>query len=374
MPQTIPVTKPVTFQVNKTVTQIQTVPSSPVTVLPASVTPAVTNNIHTVTNSNIVIPIQTMATTPLKPFDGSGSISGTIWLSNFESWKGFNNINDDRALHALKGAMEGSAATWHFNMPNENTDTVEKFKTEFLKRFEANNASKLFALKQEQNENASLYVNRVEKLSVGSEFPEYAVVELAIKGLNAKLKVFVLGHQPKTWSALRHALDIANQQMDCEAQTNQAHQINLLQSQEKQPAPQQPPFQHHYADNQQNYQQPMYHQSYQQPNHNYGYQHQPMNRRQPFNNQRRQSNYNPRQSNYNPRQQQRRYPEYPGCQGCGKSCQNRFECPANNMSCAYCFKPHHIVEACRELKSRGHPSDPNFQKKYQFYLKAQNEC
>ena len=50
-------------------------------------------------------------------------------------------MNEDRTLHAPTGDMEGSTATWHYNIPSENIDTIIMFKSDFLKRFEANNTN-----------------------------------------------------------------------------------------------------------------------------------------------------------------------------------------------------------------------------------------
>ncbi|XP_060071838.1 uncharacterized protein LOC132551677 [Ylistrum balloti] len=347
---------------------------------------------------HLLIPQMATGGINLKKYNGTDS--PVIWLTNLESWQKFHNVPNERTLAAMSFNMEGPAALWLQGLPDtERTDFV-KFKESFLHRFgQKTTDNKFFSLKQSSEEPAEKYLERAEKLALGHTIVESYKVQVAMNGLQPKLKSKVLGKEPKTFLDLRHAVDLAKEEIACTTDTDSVNMlsmtklcdelVNKLQTQlvnQIQEVREEVSViaskQHH---NKTNYKQPSsQHQLQQPPTQPYVQQHQqPFSPhqayqvQQPFSQQQAyqyqqpfppQQAFQPQQPSppqwYQPQQQQQSFqPQLPPqpqnrrpCQGCGKSCLGRFLCPAYNTQCSFCKIWHHTADVCRRKKFNQPPS------------------
>ena len=175
-------------------------------VQPQTTTPTVTSSIVLpvtlpTTSSVTLSPIQTITISQpsscatmsmglgqqLRAF--SGKESPITWIGQFDAWRILNNVDDNKSLQAIIISMQGPAGSWIHSVPETSRDSVQKFKQLFMERFDQ--------IKQESSEEPSEYLSRIEELSLGANLPEEALVNMAVNGLNSKVKSYVIGQKPK---------------------------------------------------------------------------------------------------------------------------------------------------------------------------------
>ncbi|KAJ8311900.1 hypothetical protein KUTeg_010548 [Tegillarca granosa] len=88
---------------------------------------------------------------------------------------------------------------------------------------------KLYKLEQTQMETTTQYLDRVQCLAFNAQdMTEESIVGLAVEGLLPKYKSCVLSHDPKTFSSLRNALEIASAVAECNPQINALNSMTEL--------------------------------------------------------------------------------------------------------------------------------------------------
>ena len=148
----------------------------------------------------------------LKKFDGSENVH--VWLRMFENWQTFHNISDVDVLNAVGSNFEGQAATWLQTLTSTQTENLQIFKECLRNRFCATETNTLLGLRQAHGESTSEYLSRAEKTSLGHELSENYKVQFAINRLHTQIKKYVVSKQPKTFQQLRHAVDVAIQELE----------------------------------------------------------------------------------------------------------------------------------------------------------------
>ncbi|KAJ8307771.1 hypothetical protein KUTeg_014677 [Tegillarca granosa] len=166
----------------------------------------------------------------LDKFSGDGSSSPAVWWPLFTNWVALQKYSDQQALQSLPLQLSGPAATWFHMLPQEKKQTINSVKEEFYARFQNKSANKkLYKLEQTQMETTTQYLDRVQCLAFNAQdMTEESIVGLAVEGLLPKYKSCVLSHDPKTFSSLRNALEIASAVAECNPQINALNSMTEL--------------------------------------------------------------------------------------------------------------------------------------------------
>lgn len=83
-------------------------------------------------------------------------------------------------------------------------------------RFANKETNSLLGIKQYPGEATSDYLSRTEKTSLGHDLPEIYNVQFTTNGLIHSIKKGVISKVPKTFQELRHAVDQAKQELECD--------------------------------------------------------------------------------------------------------------------------------------------------------------
>lgn len=290
----------------------------------------------------------TMATPNIRLKQFNGEDSPHLWLSTMDAWQAISGYNEEKLLSVLPLLLDGPAAVWLSSLPAENKAALADFKTALLDRFgrkDTDFSSFLFQC-QLPTESALEFVQKAEKNGLGLKVDEIIKVQATLQDLQPAVKAKCIGREPKTFTELRKAIELAMAEQLClqsvSSEPSSVSAIQDLYSSFSQ-------LTNDLSNNFQNQVQqitsalankpPQKRQNNQQP-------------QRPFQSQ---HGYQPRpQQQYQPQQQQ--YHNQRQCPGCGKSCQNRRQCPANNKQCNFCGIWNHFEDACRRKKQNLPPN------------------
>ncbi|XP_062581096.1 uncharacterized protein LOC134242911 [Saccostrea cucullata] len=300
----------------------------------------------------------------LKKFSGSENVH--VWLSNLDSWQKFHKVTDNEALLAIGCSLEGQAETWLQTLTTQQRTNLKDFKDCLKSRFAPQETNfSLLSIKQQHGESTDTYLSRAEKTALGHDLPEIYKVQFVIQGLEKQIKEKVLSKEPKTFQQLRHAVSLANAQIECRTENDNSLNLIALAAQLKESlkeeinalVPNIPQTQKKsgWKNKKQTFGQFQANPQFQPPVNfvpsvpnnawtNPTYAVPPQNfQQQP-----------PMQQMQTAPMRQNGQGMGGGCKGCGKSCYPRFNCPAYNVQCFNCGKMRHFASVCQSPKTRPH--------------------
>lgn len=322
----------------------------------------------------------------LKKFDGSENVH--LWITVLENWQKFHNVSDSEALLAIGCNFEGQAATWLQTLSPAQKNNLTTFKDCLKSRFANKETNSLLGLRQYPGESTNDYLSRAEKTSLGHDLPEIYKVQFTTNGLIHTIKKCVISKEPKTFQELRHAVDLAKQELECD--NKQDFDIQSLTSQIRETlkseisaltATQERPFQNQKRKphnpgresfsqtpqaqapwNQpgQSFSHPA--QSFSQPNQSFSHPAQFNQPGQSFNQPGQPFQWMvppspwPQQQWFQPMNQPTNRRGRKTCSGCGKFCFSRSACPAFNVKCSNCGNWRHFASVCRTNPTPPHTS------------------
>lgn len=309
----------------------------------------------------------------LKIFNGSENVH--LWITVLENWQKFHNVSDAEALLAIGCNFEGQAATWLQTLSPTQKNNLTTFKECLKSRFANKETNSLLGLKQYPGEATNEYLSRAEKTSLGHDLPEIYKVQFTTNGLINSIKKGVISKEPKTFQELRHAVDLAKQELECD--NKQDFDIQSLTSQIRETlkseisalsATQERPFQnqkrkHHNARHESFSQTPQAQAPWNQPSQSFSHPGQSFNQPgqsfsqpgQPFQWMVPPSPW-PQQQWFQPMNQPMNRRGRNTCNGCGKFCFSRSACPAFNVKCSNCGNWRHFASVCRTNPTPPHAS------------------
>ena len=296
------------------------------------------------TEPNLSPPRMMPFSVSLDKFCGDGKVCPEKFLAQYDQFCVLNRLSPEQSLAGLRFYLDGQAKFWFDSLATP-PSTLDEAKAQLKAKFKVTECFDydMFNVHHNSGETVDEYLNKLERKTQKVKLPDSVLVAIALKGLQAHLRVSVIPLEPKDIGELREAArryERAHQSAGINSATSEisdfkqactdiiqqlAASVNAVQLQKPTPpTPQQNAYQRQYSTppRQRHYQQREY-----QP------QSSPACSKTP--------------------QQQGEHREPRKCFGCGgESCfsYKRSSCPAYNVICQYCSRLHHTARACDKLK------------------------
>ncbi|XP_069109820.1 uncharacterized protein [Argopecten irradians] len=134
-----------------------------------------------------------------------------------ENWQHLCRLSDRDTIAAFGGHFEGAALVWLNGLPPSEKANMITFKQAFDRRFKSAAMNfKFMTMKQADAEEPQTYLATAEKEGLKQPtLSEDVKVMIITNGLTPKYKARVLGREPKTFTDLRHSLDIVQAELAC---------------------------------------------------------------------------------------------------------------------------------------------------------------
>jgi hypothetical protein len=146
--------------------------------------------------------IDDMAESLLPMFTGL-DCNASEWLTEFDTYSTYKNLNDATKIAFFKLRMGGIAKCWVNSLAEGEKDTVAHLNTSFRarwfpKEFERHTMVRgLFAIRQERNESVDTYISRIlQKAQMCGELAAEVVVDAAQSGLLEGIQAYVIENRP----------------------------------------------------------------------------------------------------------------------------------------------------------------------------------
>lgn len=148
----------------------------------------------------------------LEPFKGQGE-DPERWLSYFERYCQYHNLNADRAALSMPFHLKGVAKIWFDSLQDTTKGSFRLLREAFIARFKPQNNIDITVLSmcQKQDESVEEYYSRFIDNMATKDLPENIQITVITKGLLPQLVSLVMPQNPQTLEELRQAMVLAEQ-------------------------------------------------------------------------------------------------------------------------------------------------------------------
>ena len=131
-------------------------------------------------------------------------VNASDWITEFDAYAAYKNLNDATKIALFKLRMGGTAKAWVNSLAEAEKDTLPhlnaSFRTRwFPKQFERHTkmVRSLFTIRQEQNKSVDTFISRItQKAQMCGEMADQVIVDAAASGLLQGIQSYVIENRP----------------------------------------------------------------------------------------------------------------------------------------------------------------------------------